>query len=300
MDGYTVQPFSLFCKTYSQDLKRVIRLLESVQRFNHDQIPTFVSVPAAESAFFRQRLEAYKIELLHDEDIVSSNPRNNLELYRNLPGGVQQQIVKAEFWRRVNCLNYLCIDSDCEFIKPFFLDDFLWDADTPYTVMDEGHEFLLSIVKTSRAKIIDEFIRGGELYRDLFGRNGRVYSFGPMPVIWSSKVWLSLDEEMLQPRGLSTVEALRLYPSEIPWYGESLLKFKAIELRPCQPLFKVYHYAREYDRDRILGIGRNEIAKIFMGVVYQSSWERSMDWPRETGGLGSLIARRLKRVLGRI
>jgi Family of unknown function (DUF6492) len=275
-------------------------LLESIRRFNTDKLSTYVSVPAVEATFFKQRLSEFKIELLHDEEIVASNPNNNLDLYRSLPGGVQQQIVKAEFWRKVKCLNYLCIDSDCKFIRPFKLSDFLWDSHTPYTVMDEGHEFLQSILKTPRAHIIDEFNRGGVLYRDLFGRTGRVYSFGPMPVIWSSKVWQSLDEQMLQPRGWSTVEALRQFPSEIPWYGEALLKFKAIELRPCQPLFKVYHYAREYDRDRTRGIGLHELSKIFLGVVYQSSWERSMDWPSESGGLGSVITRRIKRVLGRI
>lgn len=291
---------NLFCKSYSKDLKRVIRLLESIRRFNVEQIPTFISVPDVEYDFFLSALANYDVTIVKDEEIISSNPRNDLEIYHKLPGSIQQQIVKAEFWRLSTCINYLCLDSDCKFIRNFRKDDFLWENDKPYTVMDEGHEFLESILNTPRQDTINDFKIGGEIYRDLFERTGKIYSFGPMPVIWSRHVWESLDINMLQPKGWSIIDAIKKYPSEIPWYGEALLKFKAIELRPCQPLFKVYHYARQYDRDRLMGLNDNKIQKIFMGVVYQSAWERSMDWPRENGNIGSIFIRRLKRILRRL
>lgn len=290
---------NLFCKTYSKDLKRAMRLLDSIQKYNVENIPLYVSVPESEYDFFKSFMHSYELTLLKDEEVVSANPKNNIDLYRKLPGGIQQQIVKAEFWRLSTCINYLCLDSDCKFIRDFRTEEFLWNDDTPYTVMDEGQEFLESVLKTSREHMIEEFHKGGVEYRDLFQRTGRVYSFGPMPVIWSRHVWESLDLGMLRPRGWSIVEAIQNYPSEIPWYGEALLEFKAIELRPCQPLFKVYHYARQYDHAQRLGIGEAEIRKIYMGVIYQSAWERNMDWPREGGNWSSRLARRLRRRLGR-
>ncbi len=277
-----------------------MRLLDSIRKHNVENIPLYVCVPEREYDFFKPFMQGYELTLLKDEEVVCANSNNNIDLYRKLPGGMQQQIVKAEFWRLSTCINYLCLDSDCKFIRDFRTEEFLWNDDTPYTVMDEGQEFLESVLKTSREYMIEDFHEGGVEYRDLFQRTGRVYSFGPMPVIWSRLVWESLDFGMLRPRGWSMVEAIQNHPSEIPWYGEALLKFQAIELRPCQPLFKVYHYARQYDQAQRQGIGEAEIQKIYMGVIYQSAWERNMDWPAEIGGVGSIITRKLKRALGRI
>ena len=135
----------LFCKTYSKDLKRLIRLLDSIKEFNIENIPTYISVPDIEYDFFNSSLKNYDINLVKDEEVIKSNPKNNIGTYQKLPGSIQQQIVKAEFWRLAKCLNYLCLDSDCKFIRTFTTNDFLWNSETPYTVMDEGHEFLESI-----------------------------------------------------------------------------------------------------------------------------------------------------------
>jgi hypothetical protein len=89
-------------------------------------------------------------------------------------------------------------------------------------------------------------------------------------------------------------------PVDLNWYGEALLKYKAIPLLPCQPLFKVYHYAWQLDDDTRANIGHVELSKIYSGVIYQSAWDRKMDWPSEGGALPSRIARRLRRLLRRV
>jgi hypothetical protein len=49
-----------------------------------------------------------------------------------------------------------------------------------------------------------------------------------------------------------------------------------------------------------MGMSNEQLAQIYSGVIYQSSWEREMDWPSEGGNKLSWLARRLRRKLGRV
>jgi hypothetical protein len=99
---------------------------------------------------------------------------------------------------------------------------------------------------------------------------------------------------------MSLQDAIVQMPVESHWYGEALLKYLAIPIMPCQPLFKVYHYGWQFESDQQMGIGNEQLAQIYSGVIYQSSWEREMDWPSEGGNKLSRLARRLRRKLGRV
>jgi len=79
-----------------------------------------------------------------------------------------------------------------------------------------------------------------------------------------------------------------------------LLAYRAVPLLPCQALFKVYHYAWQFDQDRRTGVRTEQLADLYCGVIYQSAWEREMDWPAEGGSTMSRLGRRLRRRLGRI
>ena len=57
-------------------------------------------------------------------------------------------MVKSEFWRLGLCQNYLVIDSDSWFIRPFGRDDFLYEGDQPYTVINEGSHMLQHAART--------------------------------------------------------------------------------------------------------------------------------------------------------
>lgn len=291
---------SLFCKTYSADLIRVKRLLESIAIYNIDKIKTYLSVPEKELNQFEAALQKFNVKIVTDQSIFKKNPKIELIDIERSPGTIQQQVVKAEFWRLGYSATYVCMDSDAKFIKPFHTTDFLYKENLPYTVMDEAQEFLEFILTTPKQKIYNDFHRGGAVYQKIFGRKGRVYSFGPMPVIWHRAVWESLESNYLDRNDINIYQAISKCPSEIPWYGEALLAYEAIPLRPCQPLFKVYHYANQYDLDFKNGWTEDLLSKIYLGVIYQSSWQRELDWPKEAGSLGSRMIRRLKRYLGRI
>jgi len=294
------QPFALYCKSYRTDLRRVVRLAQSVARNNEEHIPFYVSVPQSDIALFRQHLAGLPVEVLEDEAILARTPYADRDIGRSFPGHLSQQVVKSEFWRLGLADAYLCLDSDAAFIRPFRQAEFIWRDGIPYTVMDEGHEYLESCLISGKQKILNDFCGEAQRVQALFGREGRLYSFGPFPLPWHRAVWESLDREFLRPRGTNLAEAIALAPLESRWYAEALLRFGAIPLMPCQPLFKVYHYAWQLDRDLRAGISDQQLSQLYSGVIYQSAWERELDWPTEGGNLASRIGRRLRRRLGRI
>lgn len=295
-----MKPLALYCKSYSTDLRRVIRLAQSIRQFNVDGLPFYVSVPRTELALFREHLEGLDVGLLADEDILQASPRIDLGRVQDMPGSVSQQVVKSEFWRLELSEAYLCLDSDAIFIRPFGLADFMTPDGAPYTMMDEAHDLLEDAWRHGRQRVVDAFVREADQVQAFFGRTGRRYSFGPFPLVWHRAVWQSLDERYLRPRNMSFADAIAQAPIESRWYGESLLAYGAVALRPCQALFKVYHYAWQFDADRRRGIDNEKLAQLYCGVIYQSAWERDMDWPREGGGWLSRTGRRLRRKLGRI
>lgn len=293
-------PLALYCKSYRTDLKRVVRLAESIKLFNVDQLPFYVSVPTEDVSLFVKYLNSFKLEVLDDKQIISCNSRINQEALRYLPGHLTQQIVKSEFWRLDVAPSYMCLDSDAVFIRPFSEQDFLWSGDFPYTVIDEGQEFLSTALASGRQQVVENFRRDALKVQHLFARAGKTYSFGPFPLLWHRAVWASLEREYLLPRNMNLMDAIIQIPVESHWYGEALLKYQAIPLMPCQPLFKVYHYAWQLDQDKRRGIKPEQLSKIYAGAIYQSAWERNMDWPNEGGNILSRTSRRLRRCVGRI
>lgn len=293
-------PFALYCKSYRTDVKRVARLAESIQRYNVDGIPFFVSAPKADIPLFKQWLDEKKIEIVADEEIINANGIIRQDRLDALPGSITQQIIKSEFWRLGISGAYLCLDSDAIFLREFKVSEFITEQSKPYTIIDEGRDLLVAALSRRKQKVLTDFRRESAEVQKALEREGKVYNFGPNCPVWDARVWESLDLEYMKPRSLSLMDLIVKNPYEMRWYGEALLKYRAIDLLPSQPFFKMYHYAWQQKKDRRDGIGVDELAQLYCGVVYQSAWEREMDWPSEGGNLLSRTARRLRRSLGRM
>jgi hypothetical protein len=199
----------------------------------------------------------------------------------SVEGWIQQQIVKSSFWKLGIAENYVCIDSDSYFIRPFTVEDFMFDDETPYTVIHEQKE----LFTWSRPRIQqlgfnpkDGFMNDRKKIMDIFERGGRYYDFGPSPVIWSSKVWKSLEQNYQIPNNLTFEDLLKYSHSEFSWYGEALLAFKSISIYPIEPLFKVFHFPLqliEYKRD---GITEEMISENHLGIVLQSNYNAPIQY----------------------
>jgi hypothetical protein len=267
-----MQPLSLFCKSYLPDLQRARSLVESVRKFNRDRIRLYLSVPQKDLAAFKNNMGVEGVEWVTDEDIASTVGPKNLTRLTQTPGHLAQQVVKSEFWRLRLSESYFCLDSDCLFIRPFGASDFLAPDATPYTVLHEGKPLRQFCRAHALTHEIQNFDAEKNAALKIFGRTGVIYNFGPLPVVWSANVWASLDENFLQPRGMCLFDAIQLHPSEATWYGEALMKYRAIQLYPREPFFRAYLYLEEYIQDRAAGIGTETLAADYMGIVYQSNW----------------------------
>jgi hypothetical protein len=258
----------LYCKSYRGDLHRAKVLLESVIKYNADSIPFYISVPKADTSIFKNELGTSGYVLIEDESIIVHNQGENWNT---------QQIVKSSFWKLGISENYVCIDSDCYAIRPFYIKDFIVEGteDTPYTVMHEQKDlFIWTCNKSSQLGFdpYESFKECRQKVMDIFDRKGRYYDFGPGPIIWSSKVWKSLEDNYLVPNNLTFTDLIKTVPSEFTWSGEWLLTDKTIPLHPCEPLGKFFHYKQQYEEYKRLGYKEEDFAQQYIFLTLQSNW----------------------------
>lgn len=250
----------LYCKSYHRDVERVKILLNSIIQYNVDNIPFYISVPSQDVLLFKSVLGTEGYTLIEDELIDQSS------------GWIGQQVIKAQFWKLGLSKNYLCLDSDSIFIRPFFKTDFLFNDDIPYTICHEQKELFEWSQKTLPFNPQESFKQDRKKVMSLFGREGRYYDFGPSPVIWNSKVWEGLEENYIKPNNLTFSKLIEYSASEFSWYGEYLLHSKLFPIYPAQPLFKVFHYKEQYIESKTKGYTLDNLAQNYLGVILQSNW----------------------------
>jgi len=286
---------ALYCKSYSRDVLRVNRLLESIERHNRELLPVFVSMPRADRILFENKLGSDRCHFVEDEEIAAANPGCSQRMLEILPGGLAQQIIKSEFWRLEIATNYLCVDSDSYFIKDFGQTNFLHSDGDPYTVIHQNRDLLQMAANRGIDKVRIGFEAEYSRFFHLFGRQGPMYAFMPSPFLWSAKVWQSLVDNYLAPRQLTICDAITSDLPESMWYGEALLAYEAIPLRPVEPYFRVYHYDWQYFILRRQGETEEKLQKNYLGIVHQSNWDSNLDYGAKKKNLSSQILRRIKR-----
>jgi hypothetical protein len=289
-----MRKLTLYCKSFSRDILRAQRLAESVDRYNHDALPFYISVPSVDLSLFQEKIGHTAAILIADELILATNPAHDLAKINQLPGGLSQQIIKSEFWRLRHSECYVCLDSDCEFIRDFFESDFVAPDGSPYTVMNEAKELLEFCDRHHYPKVRDNFFREAADIQQLFERFGKAYSFG-MPAVWSAQVWQALEREMLVPQGISLADLVVRYPHELRLYGETLLKYRPVLLVPCDYLFKIYFYEQQYDFERKLGYSDKFLALNWIGVLKQSNWDGKHHGVRKS--IASRTWKNIKRLI---
>jgi hypothetical protein len=277
-----MEPFILFCKSFRDDVLRVEKLLSSVVQFNEDHLPFYLSIPEKDLGIFKEKIdftkfrENYpgKIEVITDESIVAQMPNSSLLNYYGTKGYIGQQVIKAQVWRLLNCENYLSLDSDSYFTKPFNIKNFIHSSGVPFTILHDGSELIELSEKLGYPKVKEFFLKDNALMKREFERDGVNYDFGPAPLIWSAKVWDQLDQH-LTSQSETIWEAFNRIPSEIRWYGETLLKYQPIAIYPIKPIFDCYHYdwqAAYYKKHPELKKTRDST----IGEVVQSYWDESL------------------------
>ena len=290
----------LYSCTFRKDLKRTVKLAESIRKHNKSNIPFYISVPPEDVELFKEHLQGFDVIIFDERDIFKMNSKLDIDTLYSIRGGLRQQVIKSEFWRLGIAENYLVLDSDCIFIRDFDERDFLFQDDIPYSVIHEGRDVLQATERFGPKKIRQHFLADREPIKAALGRKGVTYDFGYAPFLWSKKVWQSLDTHYLTPNGMNFLDAVLLCGSELTGYGESLIHFRAIPIYPREQLFKHYHYEHQLWADQVLGYRENILAHDYLGVVYQSNWESWGDFGPSSKSVPSLVWRSIKRVLKKV
>ena len=289
-----MEKFVILIKTYKDDVYRTKRLLESIDKFNRDDIPVYLAIKEEEIDLFQNVLDNIKthINIVSDEYIQPDCEKFRREiLIQSDDGWLYQQIIKSQFWVTEIAENYIAIDSEIVFLKDFYMSDFMYDDETPYVVMGERKEFLDEAYKLNKVKIQHDNkgrdMLGSRYYncikkiREFIPNDSNKYwDYGTGPYIWSSKVWKSFNDNVLVPNKLTFTElALRLNAqncmSESALYGEYLLYSRLIPALPISPLIKCYHWKEQKDFDDKYKISEEDIKLNYLGYALQSNWAKT-------------------------
>lgn len=285
----------LYCKSYRKDFLRLKRLLQSITQFNVDHIPFYISTSSADKDLLVEIVGGKGYQWVSDESIIQANLDTPADVAENKSGSLMQQIVKSEFWRLGLCENYICLDSDCIFIKDFLRSDFLAADGNPYTVIYQNKEYFQLAVDRGFAKAPQQLMAEGDRVKHLFERQGPNYYCPCPPFIWSAKVWQSLEESYLKPKGMTFWDLCTPQHPETLLYLEALLNFKAIPLYPIEQLFRIYYFDWHHYLLRRIGETPEKIKEHYLGVIYQSSWDLSLDYGASQKSIFSRALKKLKR-----
>jgi len=288
---------ALYCKSYRKDFLRLKKLLQSINQCNVDAILFYISTPEDQKQEMIDVLgtqEGY--QWVSDESIVVSNPRVPVGTEKTRSGGLSQQTIKSEFWRLGLAENYVCLDSDCIFIKDFHVSDFIASDGNPYTVIYQNKDYYQLAINRGQTRVLGELSLEADNVKAIFGRSGPNYYCPCPPFIWSSKVWRSLDDDFLKSKGMTLWDINTAQHPETLLYLEALLNFKAIPLHPIEQMFRIYYYDWHYFLLRRNGETTKKLAANYLGVIYQSSWNLNMDYGGASKSLLSRMLRKLKRL----
>jgi hypothetical protein len=104
-----------------------------------------------------------------------------------------------------------------------------------------------------------------------------------------------LDTNYLSPRGITLWDLCTPKQPETFIYNEAMLNYRAIPLHPIEQLFRVYYYDWHYFLLRRLGESVPKLKENYLGLIYQSSWDLSLDLGPSQKSFFSRTLKKLKR-----
>ncbi len=258
--------FGFFLKTYRDDYIRAKRLIASWSKFNTEKLKLFLMCPDDDMELFAQ-LAGADIEII-SENIIDTELFEEDKIWTK--GYLNQEIFKLAFWETGLCENYQCIDSDAVFIRPFYLKDFMFDEDIPYTTLVEDKELKSDIYYNrlyweSRMKWLlkVEDALNFHPYKMLTCHGFQIFS---------SKVLKSFKEEYLDKNNYTYKDIIEIAPYEFSWYNFWLQKTEVIPIKVCEPNFKTFHLKQHHINSVLRGMKLEDWSKGYLGIILNSNF----------------------------
>ncbi len=217
--------FGILVKSYRRDFDAAQRLLESVRIHNVERLPVWIVVPEEDTELFRPVTEGVG-QVISETDFAEHLVSDEVAGIR--PGYINQEIVKLAFWELGLVANYLPVDSDAVFLRPFRISDFMSSSDVPYTVLLEDRDLQMDPdYFATHWQGRERALR--QIQREVGLEDPRLLTCHGHQVL-SSTALRSLKEELLTPRGWTYAEMLAHGPYEFSWYNFWLQKSRVIPI----------------------------------------------------------------------
>lgn len=263
--------FVMFCKTYRKDFEQFKILINSFNKYNVENLLMIVSCPWEDLEIFKP-FSSKNCAIIADESYAKDYLTTSDKEYNGLSKGyVNQEICKLSFWESGIAQNYLCIDSDAQFIRTFSTKDFMFNENIPYTVLVEDKD--LSIEKHYQAYWNERqnFIK--KIFNEIELNDIRYRTCHNMQV-FNSQVLKSFKEDFMKPKGYSYKDLIKISPFEFTWYNAWFQKCKLIPEYASEPFFKMFHMRIEYTISRLKGLTTDDYAKRYVGICLNSNWNK--------------------------
>jgi hypothetical protein len=265
-----MEPFGILVKSYRGDFDTAQRLFESIRIHNVERIPVWVVVPEEDKELFKVATEGIG-QVISESDFAEHLVSSEVAGIR--PGYINQEIIKISFWELELAENYLPVDSDAVFLRPFGLNDFMHSADVPYTVLLEDRDLQMDPdYFATHWQGRERALR--KIQREVGLEDSRLLTCHGHQVL-SSTALRSLKEEFLVPRGWTYAEMLARGPYEFSWYNFWLQKSRVIPIEIREPYFKVLHSEQQHAELVIRGVTMEDVARGYVGVIVNSNFARA-------------------------
>ncbi len=258
-----MENLAFLVKSYNKHLPWTKQLIDTINTHNKDNIKVYLSIPNQDVSLFKNNIDTQNCEIITDEEVVKNDISQNW---------FTQQLVKMKFSEMGVCKNYFWIDGDSYFIRDFYLSDFMYDEETPYTTIHENKDLFSWMAQTNMSllnSVLNSYQNDRKKVMDIFDRKGKYYDW-TCPNLWSVKVFEHMKENYLKPNNLTYVDLLKHVPGELIWYGEYLLASEAIRIVPCEPWFKPFHYLQQMIDCKNQGNTEETLSKNYLGIVMPS------------------------------
>jgi hypothetical protein len=264
-----VTTLAILIKSHRPDVEYAARLLESIRVYNAESIPVFLVVPPSDVDEFTALSQGVATVLSETElhEHLVQEPVAGFSA-----GYINQEIVKLSFWELGLADNYLCMDSDAEFIRPLSKADFMANSSTPFTFLTEDAD-----LRSDPQYFADTWrTRGASLDRikETIGYEGT----WPLTVhghaVFSATALRSFRDDFLAPREWDYVDALAISPYEPSWYNAWVLHARPIEVIRREPIIKTFHTPTQHLEYVLRGVTEEDVARGFVAVVVNSNYSR--------------------------
>jgi len=261
--------FGFYCKTYSGDFIRFAELVRTFHCFNKENIVMYVSVPEVEINQY-YKFQCDTVNIISDESFAGTYMTDEF-ISGIRPGYINQEICKLTFYKTNLFNNYLCLDSDVIFIRDFYINDFMYDENNPYTVLIMDKD--LSVGKTYRNLFWNSRQSYIKKIYDYIGINDKRLRTCHEMQVFNSEVLDSLYNDFMQPRRMKYTDLLEISPYEFTWYNVWFQKCKLIPEYAVEPFFKTLHIREHFIFSRLQNIDKSDFAYAYVGIVMNSKWD---------------------------